>query len=661
MKVFRDINKLPRFDNAVITIGSFDGLHRGHQKILARLQQLALEVSGESVLVTFDPHPRKIIFPKDKSLRLLNTIDEKLALCEKFGVDNVVLVPFSVEFSQQSPTEYIEDFLVRSFDPKYIVIGYDHRFGLNRMGDVFLLREHSHKHGFDIIEIVKQEVEDIAISSSKTRDALQKGNVRRAQSYLGYNYHLSGRVIHGDKIGASIGFPTANVQLASTDKLIPKDGVYAVRCSISGLPVDGMMYIGRRPTVRDDQKHKSVEVNLFDFDDDIYGEDIHIDLISHIRDGEKFDSLHKLKLQLQIDQEASLKVLAKLSSKPSAVRDQVCIAILNWNGQEYLESFLPQVLHSASSPIKIAVIDNASTDGSVQYLKEWHPEVEVVELTTNYGFAEGYNRGLQQLEAKYFVLLNSDVLVTENWLDPILAAMDADKNLAATQPKILSLEEKTHFEHAGAAGGYVDALGYPYCRGRLMDHTEEDQGQYDDAVDIDWATGAAMIVRSDVYQNFLGLDKDYFAHMEEIDLCWRIRRAGYSIKVIPESTIYHLGGGTLDYINPRKIYLNFRNNLATLLKNESVGKLLWLFPLRLVLDGVAGLKYTLSGNGKAMVAIIRAHFTVYGTFGHILRKRAVYNNIIAKYKVGDAVPSRSKVKSILANYYLLGKKRYQDL
>jgi len=662
MRVFRDIQELPSFRNAVITIGSFDGLHLGHQKLLSRLQQLAKEVDGESILVTFDPHPRKIIFPKDKSLRLLNTVDEKLALCERFGVDNVVLVPFSVEFSRQSPEQYIENFLISCFAPKYIVIGYDHKFGLNRAGDVSLLRSYETDHDFKIIEIAKQEVEDIAISSSKTRAALTDGQVHTAKSYLGYDYTLSGHIVHGDKIGKSIGYPTANVQLDDRDKLIPKEGVYAVRCDVSGLALQGMMYIGRRPTVTEQRDHKRVEVHLFDFDDEVYDEPINITLVDYIRDDQKFDSLSELKLQLRRDQEAALAALASpLYSHQHGTRDRVCIAILNYNGQEYLESFLPQVLHSSSNPINIAVIDNASTDGSVDYLKEWHPEVTLIELTTNYGFAEGYNKGLEQLDAEYFVLLNSDVLVTEDWLDPILEEMEADSRIAAAQPKVLSLEDKSHFEHAGASGGYIDHLGYPYCRGRMMDHTEEDRAQYDTAADIDWATGAAMVIRSDVYRNFLGLDKDYFAHMEEIDLCWRLRRAGYRIRVVPTATIYHLGGGTLDYVNPRKIYLNFRNNLATILKNETATKLLWLFPARLILDGVAGLKYLLSGNIKATTAIIRAHFAVYGSMVHIWRKRAIYNRTINKYRVGPAVGRASKIRSVIFNYYLLGKRTFDSL
>ncbi len=667
MRIFRDITNLPDFKNAVVTIGSFDGVHIGHQKIISRVNQLAREVDGESVLVTFHPHPRKIIFPKDNTLRLLNTLDEKLELCKKYGIDNVVVVPFSIEFSKQSPREYVENFLMKSFHPKYIVIGYDHKFGLNRDGNIDLLKQYTTDNQFSVIEIQKQEIEDIAISSSKIRRALDDGNITEAQMFLGSPYKISGEVVHGDKIGTSIGFPTANITLENSSKLLPKDGVYAVNCNLDGLIKQGMMYIGRRPTLSENQSHKSIEVNIFDFNDDIYGEHICIEIADYIRGDEKFDSLAALQAQLHKDKRDTEAILGKLVPAPPYKKDKVCIAILNYNGEEYLESFLPQVLYSASSPINIAVIDNASTDDSVAYLKEWHPEIQLVELTKNYGFAEGYNQGLKQISAEYIVLLNSDVLVTDHWLDPILKLMDSDKNIAACQPKILSLERKTHFEHAGAAGGYVDTLGYPYCRGRILDFVEEDKGQYDDIVNIDWASGAALVIRNSMYHNFLGLDKDYFAHMEEIDLCWRIRRAGYAIKVVPQSVVYHLGGGTLSYVSPRKVYLNFRNNLVTILKNDSFGKLLWLIPLRLGLDGLAGLKFLSEGDYKATLAIIKAHFAVYGSLGHILRKRALYNRTILKHSISNQSNTgssqrinQSPIKALLVNYFIKGKRKFSD-
>jgi len=593
--------------------------------------------------------------------QLINSLDEKLALCEKYKVDNVVVVPFSIEFSRQSPQEYIEQFLIKSFKPRYIVIGYDHKFGLNRAGNISFLKEYEAKAGFEVIEIKKQELEDIAISSSMVRRSLDEGNVAAAAQLLGNNYKLVGTIMHGDKIGQTIGFPTANVRLDDKDKLIPKNGVYAVKCIVGGLPKEGMMYIGRRPTLSNDQQKTSIEVNIFDFNDDVYEESIDIELITFIREDIKFDSLNELKAQLHKDQRDSITALNKLKNLMTSQHRKVCIAILNYNGVEYLEAYLPKVLYSSSSPINIAVIDNGSTDDSVEYIKEWHPEIQLIELTQNYGFAEGYNQGIKQIDAEYIVLLNSDVLVTDHWLDPIIHLMDEDHTIGACQPKVLSLEKKTHFEYAGASGGFVDSHGYPYCRGRIMDTLEADDGQYNTITEIDWATGAAMVVRANLYTNLLGLDKDYFAHMEEIDFCYRIKKAGYHIKAVPASVVYHLGGGTLDYGNPKKVFLNFRNNLWTIIKNSSTAKLLWLFPLKLILDGLAGVKFLLEGQPKSTMAIVKAHFSTYGRFGHTLRKKAIYNREIRKHSIGQPIKRAGKVKSILVNYFLLGKKKYSDL
>jgi len=235
MRIFRDIQALPEFNNAVITIGSFDGVHIGHQKIIKRLKHLAKEIDGESVIITFDPHPRKIIYPKDDSLQLLTTLEEKIDLCESFGVDNLVIVPFSIEFSQQLPREYVEKFLIGAFSPKYIVIGYDHRFGLNRKGDINLLQEYQEEHDFEVVQIKKQELEDITISSTKIRNALLKGDIENANHFLNHRYKLSGIVSHGDKIGKTIGYPTANISIEEPSKLIPLNGVYAAYCNISNL------------------------------------------------------------------------------------------------------------------------------------------------------------------------------------------------------------------------------------------------------------------------------------------------------------------------------------------------------------------------------------------------------------------------------------------
>ncbi|MFT6336713.1 MAG: riboflavin kinase/FMN adenylyltransferase [Saprospiraceae bacterium] len=660
MRIFRDINELPIFKNAVITIGSFDGVHRGHQKIIKRINHLAKEIDGESVIITFDPHPRRIIYPKDDSLVLLNTLDEKIDLIENFGVDNLVIVPFSVEFSQQPPREYIERFLLKNFNPSYIVIGYDHRFGLNREGNIDLLETYGTDHNFKVIQIKKQELEDITISSSKVRNAIKEGDIEEANQFLNHKYTISGIVSHGDKIGNTIGYPTANVEVEEKYKLIPQEGVYAVTCDIEGLKKNGMMYIGTRPTISGVIHKQKIEVNIFDFNDNIYNKPIEVSVLTRIRGDQKFDSLDKLKGQLAKDKIAVLKSF-ETSSFEVKKQDRICIAILNWNGEEYLESYLPQVLYSSSDPINIAVIDNASDDESVAYIQDWHPEVQLIQLPKNYGFAEGYNRGMEYIDAKYTVILNSDVSVKTDWLDAILEAMDEDPQLAICQPKILSLEEKDSFEYAGASGGFLDSLGYPYCRGRIFDNLEKDTGQYDDEMPIDWASGAAMVVRTEVFKNLGGFDKDYFAHMEEIDFCIRARKCGYKIKVIPQSIVYHLGGGTLDYNSPRKGNLNFRNSLYTLFKNEDGSSLFWKLPTRLILDGVAATKFLTEGKISHIKAIIGAHWTFFGEIPKLMKKRKALKGLVQKYKIGNPTKRSKYSSSIVLDFYLKGKKTFDKL
>ena len=660
MRIFRDIKDLPSFKNAVITIGSFDGVHRGHQKIIKRINHLAKEIEGESVIITFDPHPRKIIYPKDNTLELLTSLEEKINLCESYGIDNMVIVPFSIEFSQQNPREYIEKFLVGLFAPKYIVIGYDHRFGLNREGNIDLLKEYESDSDFKVIQIKKQELEDITISSTKVRNALKDGNIDEASQFLNHSYSLKGKIVHGDKIGQTLGYPTANIRLTENDKLIPAEGVYGVQCTVEGLERKGMLYIGKRPTLEGKEPVLKIEVNLFDFNDNIYDKEIKVDLLYHIRGDMKFDSLLSLKHQLSKDKQSVMSLFEALP-ETSDEGDRVCVAILNYNGEEFLESYLPQVLYSSEELINITVIDNASTDESVSYIQDWHPEVNIVELPENYGFAEGYNRGMDYVNAKYTVILNSDVDVATNWLDVILERMENDPNLAVVQPKILSLEEKTKFEYAGASGGYMDALGYPYCRGRIFDHVEEDTHQYQSIEPIDWATGAAMVVRTDVFKNLGGFDKDYFAHMEEIDFCTRVRAAGYKIEVVPESIIYHLGGGTLDYGNPKKVYLNFRNSLFTIYKNRSTSTLLWLIPLRLILDGVAGVKFLLGGELSSLTAIVKAHWSFFMSIGKLKSKKKHYRSLVNKHKVGPPTPRSTFSTSIVWDYYIRKKKTFSNL
>ncbi len=309
MKVFRTLANLPSFKNAVVTIGSYDGVHVGHQSIFSRIQQLAKEIDGESIAITFHPHPRQVVYPKDKTLKLITTIEEKITLMESCGFDNLVIVPFTIEFSQQSPDEYIER-LFEIFNPKYIVIGYDHRFGLNRQGDINYLRWHSKTKDFKVIEIEKKELDEVAVSSTKIRTALSEGKIIKATQLLGHSFFLSGKVIHGQKIGKSIGYPTANLKILDNYKLLPLDGIYAVYVHIDGERFGGMLYIGNRPTL-EAHNEKTIEVNIFDFNQTIYGKIIQLEFLEFIRGDQKFEGLENLKAQLADDKIKSLAILQK--------------------------------------------------------------------------------------------------------------------------------------------------------------------------------------------------------------------------------------------------------------------------------------------------------------------------------------------------------------
>ena len=657
MRILHDINSLPTFKNAVMTIGSFDGVHSAHQDILSKINQLAQEIDGESVVVTFHPHPREIIYPKDNTLQLLTDLQEKLDLLEKYGVQNVVVVPFSVEFSQQNPKEYIEKFLIGKFNPSYVVIGYDHRFGLNRGGNFTMLQEYEAEGHFKLLEIKKQELDDIVISSTKIRNALLEGDVTLASGLLNHSYALSGKVVHGKQIGKKIGFPTANIKLHQPKKLIPKEGVYAVRVMIEDSVFQGMMHIGNRPSIADDNK-LSIEVHIFDFNQIIYNQDIKVKVLAFVRPNKKFDDLDQLTVQLTQDELDTRAIL--LNSKKLATTPKVAVAILNYNGQELLESFLPSVLYSSTEDCTIYVIDNGSTDDSLEYLTEWHPEVVQIALTKNYGFAEGYNKGMASIKEPYVAILNSDVRVAPSWLDPIVKVLDASPQTAVCQAKILSEEFNTHFEYAGAAGGMLDYLSYPFCRGRIFDTVEKDEGQYDTKQQIFWASGAAMVVRNDVFVQAGGFDKDFFAHQEEIDFCWRIQHLGFDVAYVPESVVYHLGGATLDYENPKKTYLNFRNNLTMMLKNDYSSSLWLKFAARLILDGVAGIKFLVGGKPKSTLAIIKAHLSVYGGMPKILQKRKTLKRLI-QLKRREIPQTTFYNKSILWQYFVKGNKVYNQL
>lgn len=298
----------------------------------------------------------------------------------------------------------------------------------------------------------------------------------------------------------------------------------------------------------------------------------------------------------------------------------LAIAILNWNGKTWLEKFLPSViLHSENA--FVYVIDNASTDDSVDFLKQNFPEVTIIQNQKNNGFAGGYNEGLRQIEADVFCLLNSDVEVTQNWLNPVLNLFENDTNIAAIQPKILDYNRRDFFEFAGAGGGLIDNLGYPYCRGRIFENIEEDKGQYDDETEIFWASGCCLFIRSIDFWEQNGFDERFFAHQEEIDLCWRLKNAGKKIFYTGKSTVYHVGGGTLNKQSPQKTFLNMRNNLSMLVKNLPFADVLWIILFRLVLDGAAALYFAFKNGFSHFWAVLRAHFGFYAQIPQTLRLR----------------------------------------
>ncbi len=669
MNVYYSLSDLPDFQNAVLTIGSFDGVHAGHQKILERINQLAQKNEGESIVITFHPHPRQVIYPNDKSLRLLNSIDEKVALFEKYGVDNVVVVPFTVEFSQQSADEYIQKFLLEKFNPKYIVIGYDHKFGLNRQGDINYLKWYSKEKDFEVVEISRHDIQNIGISSTKIRNFLLEGKVNQANNLLNHNYSMSGTVVKGQGIGKDLGYPTANIQIKNSFKLIPLDGIYAVNVIYRDQRYGGMLYIGDRPTLKE-HENQTIEVNIFDFHKDIYGEKLTIEFVDYIRGDVKFENLDGLKDQLAKDKIASLAILEKEKSSKVEFKGSpkestlasVAVVILNYNGVDFLKKFLPSVLKSNYENLSIHVADNGSSDTSIALLKTTFPEVKIIDLEDNHGFAKGYNLALDQVDADYLILLNSDVEVTQNWINPIIELMERDKTIGACQPKIKSYHAKDYFEYAGASGGWMDRLGYPFCRGRIFDKLEKDQGQYNTTSEIFWASGAAFFVRGKLFKALGGFDPDYFAHAEEIDLCWRIKRAGYKIMVKPRSEVYHVGGGTLDYLNPRKTYLNFRNTLFTILKNEPKRKLLWLIPTRLILDGIAGGLFLVQGKFSHIKSILQAHFAFYQSFFSMLEKRKMYNEKIQKISISN-IPNKVGIYqgSMVWQYYIKKVKFFKNL
>lgn len=332
---------------------------------------------------------------------------------------------------------------------------------------------------------------------------------------------------------------------------------------------------------------------------------------------------------------------------------QVAVVVLNYNGRHFLEKFLPPLIaHSGNAQIVIA--DNKSTDDSLAFLKSNYPSLTLIEIPENLGFCGGYNYALSRVEATYYVLLNSDVEVTLNWIPPIINLLDANPQVAACQPKVKMYDDKAKFEYAGAAGGLIDYLGYPFCRGRIFDLVEEDRGQYDDEQEVFWATGAAMFIRSELYHQFGGLDESFFAHMEEIDLCWRMKNKGHQIWYSGKSEVYHVGGGTLPKSSPRKTFFNFRNSLFMIFKNLPATQLFWVLLMRLVLDGIAGARFILKGETNNCLAIIKAHLQFYWNIPQLLKKRKANTGRNYRYTGKFNI-------SIVRQHFLKGAKSFQDL
>ena len=331
---------------------------------------------------------------------------------------------------------------------------------------------------------------------------------------------------------------------------------------------------------------------------------------------------------------------------------KIAIVILNWNGKKLLEKFVPSVVNNSTlENVVLYVADNASSDDSNTFLNKNYPQINIIQNKQNSGFAKGYNEALKNINEDILCLLNSDIEVSENWLTPILNVFKNEPNTAIIQPKILDYKNKLKFEYAGAGGGFVDKLGYPYCRGRLFDNLEEDKGQFNDNESIFWASGACFFIRNKVYKKLKGFDNQYFAHQEEIDLCWRVQNLGLNIKYIGTSTVFHVGGATLKESNPRKTFLNFRNSLFTLVKNLPSKKIIPIIFTRLILDGIAGVKFLVELKPKHTWSIIKAHFSFYYHFPQMLKKR---KQITQK-------KNYSNINSIVWNYFVKGIKKYNDL
>ncbi len=333
---------------------------------------------------------------------------------------------------------------------------------------------------------------------------------------------------------------------------------------------------------------------------------------------------------------------------------KAAVVILNWNGERHLREFLPSVVQHTPQWVDIVVADNGSTDCSLELLRSNFGGVKIVELDRNYGFAAGYNEALKRIDYDYYILLNSDVEVTKGWCEPLLEELYTNPDVGALSPKILSYNEPTKFEYAGASGGYIDILGYPFCRGRILDVTEQDTGQYDDPRDLFWVSGAAFVVRAELFAKMGGFDEDFFAHMEEIDLCWRMQLRGYRVRIIPQSVVYHLGGGTLSVDSPNKIYLNHRNNLAMLYKCAPPKQRILVAVVRPILDLLAAITYLAEGRGRSFWAVFRAYATFIRWHLSLAQKRRACR----KDRVTE---SKHIYRGSIVWRYFLGVRRFSNL
>ncbi len=327
---------------------------------------------------------------------------------------------------------------------------------------------------------------------------------------------------------------------------------------------------------------------------------------------------------------------------------KIAVVILNWNGAKLLEQFLPSIV-AFSDEANVYVADNASTDLSIQVIKEQFPSVKIIQNDGNYGFAKGYNLALKNVEEEFYALVNSDIEVTQNWLTPVIELFEKEKEIGIIQPKILDFKNKEKFEYAGAAGGFIDKYGYPFCRGRIFETVEKDNQQYDNEAEIFWASGACFFIRKEVFRKLNGFDKDFFAHQEEIDLCWRAFNLNYKIKYTYKSTVYHVGGATLKEENPKKTFLNFRNSLMMLIKNLPKNKLISVLIARMILDGIAGFQFIFKGKFNHFFAILKAHYSFYSLISKMLKKRSV-----------NQKPNYYHTKSIVFNYFVKNGKVFEN-